>query len=304
MRALNSYILFLLLASCISSVIAQDRLRTIRVYTEPNSTVWIDNVKRGVTDESGRIEIRPIIRGSKVLRVRANGFREVLRNLAPGQHGDLKVVLVRTKIPAELAFQEAENLLSENRPKAIDFYRKAIKLRPRYPEAYLGLARALTGSNNGQALKAITNARKYRPTYPQASAVEGRIYRSLAEIDKAIESFDRAIREGNGFQPEAYTGLGMIFTTEAENSRADDDLEDEKYYYGEAAKSFEKAIDQLAATESVLYFLLGSVYEKSGDLQKAIRLYERFLRDFPTSIEGSVARSFIVQLKKEIQSQN
>ncbi|MEP6703288.1 MAG: hypothetical protein ABJB34_00620, partial [Acidobacteriota bacterium] len=48
--------------------------RSIAVVTEPNSTVWIDGVRYGVTDEKGRLAISGVTAGAHSVRVRSNGF--------------------------------------------------------------------------------------------------------------------------------------------------------------------------------------------------------------------------------------
>ena len=276
--------------------------RTITFVTQPNATIWIDGIKRGITDEVGKLTVKPVVAGNRKLRVRADGFKEISKSLLSTQRGTVRISLLKTTDKAELAFQEAEKIAVEDKQKATELYKKAIRLRPRYSQAFLGLARVLSSNDSQGALKAIADARKIRPIFPEASAVEGRIFKSLGEIDKAIDSFDRAIREGRGFQPEAYTGLGLIFKEEAEDAKTDDDFEEEKYYYTEAAKSFEKAINQLSATEPVVYLLLGEIYEKMKQRQKAITVYQRYLRDFPEGDERSAVQSFIVQLRKEMRN--
>ncbi|NNF00721.1 MAG: tetratricopeptide repeat protein [Pyrinomonadaceae bacterium] len=292
------FVLMLVFSFGASLVYSQNRVRTVIIQTEPDAIVWIDNVKRGVTDENGKLEIKSVKSGTRKLRVRAMGFKQVSKNLLPRQRGVVKVPLVKTNDAAELAFQEGEKLLAEDKEKAIEQYQKAVRLKPRYAEAWVALARALTGIDNEEALAAIAKARRARPRYAEASAAEARIHRSDNDIDKAVESFDRAIREGRGFQPEAHTGLGLIFKDDATTAASSGDTDEEQYNYGEAAKSFEKAIDQLSGTEPVLYILLGDVYEKMGNKQKAIAVYRRFLRDFPDHEERTAVESFIVQLNR------
>lgn len=282
--------------------VSQTKVRTLSVQTEPGAIVWINDVKRGVTDDTGLFEIKPVSAGLVTLRIRADGFKESTTRITAAQKS-AKVVLIKTTDPAELAFQEAERTLIDDPDAAIELYQKAIKLNPKYVNAYIGLARALTGNDNDAAHAAIKNARKWRPNYSEASAVEARIFRSDNENEKAITSFERAIREGKGFQPESYTGLGLIYTDDAQGAAASGKFDDEKFYYSEAAKAYEKAIDQLSATESIVYVLLGSVYEKALERKKAIAVYERFLRDFPDNSERTAVASFIVQLKKEMSEQ-
>ncbi len=275
-------------------------VRTITVITEPNASVWIDDVLRGKTDESGRLVVKPVSAGIRRLRVRADGFKEASNNLTAAQKGDVKIVLVKTTDEAELAFQKAE--AETDKTKAIELYEKAVKLRPKYAEAYLGLARALESqSDYGGALAAIKNARKARPVYPEASAVEGRIYKDEGEEEKAVASFNRAIKEGRGFQPEAHTGLALFYKDKAFGAGSAGDFDKENEFYALAVTHFQKAVEQLSATEPVVYLLLGEIYEKQKKYPEAIKIYERFLKDFPDSSESTAVESFIVQIKKQMR---
>jgi tetratricopeptide (TPR) repeat protein len=277
---------------------AQTAARSITVITEPNASVWIDDVLRGKTDESGKLAVKPVSAGIRKLRVRADGFKEISQNLTAAQKGDVKIALVKTTDEAELAFQKAE--AETDRKKAVEFYRNAIKLRPKYAEAFLGLARSLESSSDFDgALDAIKNARKIRPIYAEASAVEGRIYKDSGEDEKAVASFNRAIKEGKGFQPEAHTGLALFYKDQAFNAASGGDSEEETRLYALAITHFQKAIDQLSATEPVVYMLLGELYEKRKKFPEAIKIYEKFLRDFPENSERTAVESFIVQIKKQ-----
>ena len=275
--------------------------RTITVITEPKAIVWLDDVKRGVTDESGKLVIKFSLPGTRKLRVRADGFKEVSNNLLPTQKGEVKITLTKTTDEAELAFQQAE--ASSDKQKAAELYEKAIKLRPKYAEAQLGLARVL--SDNGDyegALKAIAEARKSRLNYAEASAVEGRIYKAEDNEAKAVASFKRAITEGKGFQPEAHTGLALLYKEKAESFGAEGKFAEETANYQLAVESFKKAVSQLsgAPDAETIYQFLGLAYEKMKKYKEAIAVYEEFLRVFPDSNEASAVQSFIVQLKKQM----
>ena len=288
----------------VNLVFSQKTARTITVITEPNAIVWIDDIRRGTTDVSGKLTIKAVAAGVRKLRVRAEGFKEITQNLTAAQKGDVKVTLAKTTDQAELAFQQAEKMTTEDREKAVELYEKAVKLRPKYAEAFLGMARVLSDQGKpDEALEAIKKARRARPIYPEASAVEGRIYKDTGEEDKAIASFKRAIREGNGFQPEAYTGLGLLYKEKAGGSGASGDFAGEEANYLEAIKNLQKAIEQLSASEPIVYILLGEVYEKLNRDKDAIAVYEQFLRDFPDSSERTAVESFIVQLKKKMAGQ-
>jgi Tetratricopeptide repeat./PEGA domain. len=299
---------------CSSIAVAQPRrtagqtvsTRSITIITEPKAKVWIDDVLRGSTDENGRLEIKTAPPGVRRLRVRADGFKETTQTLSAAQKGEIKIALAKTTDEAELAFQQAENAASSDREKSAELYRKAIRLRPKYAEAYVGLARVLSdaGDNEG-ALKAVAEARKIRPIFPEISAVEGRIYRSEGDDEKAIASFRRAIREGRGYQPEAHTGLGLLYKERAEAFAAEGDMEQEKANYDLAVKELRTAITQLsgAPDAEIIYQLLGVAYEKQRKYREAIKVYEEFLRFFPDSSEATAVRSFIVQAQKQMNEQ-
>lgn len=288
------------------AVAAVAQTRTVTITTEPKASVWLDEVLRGVTDEDGKLTIAPITAGAHKIRVRADGFKEVTQNLTAAQKGDLAIALVKTNDQAELTFQEAERLSSSDREKAIAAYRKAVSLRPKYPEASLALARVLSANNDlDGALKAVAAARRARPGYAEASAVEGRIYVTEGDEEKAIAAFKRSIAEGKGVQPEANTGLGLLYKEKAEAAGAEGDYENETANYTLAVQYFKKAIAQLSgAPDAVtLYQFLGMSYEKMKKYSEAIAVYEEFLKLFPDNNESEAVRSFIVQLKKQMSEQ-
>jgi tetratricopeptide (TPR) repeat protein len=276
--------------------------RAITVATEPGAVVWIDDVRYGKAGANGKLTITTVAAGGHRLRVRADGFKEVSQVILPAQKGEIKVSLAKTTDEAELAFQKAEGLTGADREAAVENYQKAIKLRPKYPEAFIGLARVLMDSGDLDGAKdAITGARKVRPVYPEASAIEGRIYKELGEEAKAIASFKRAITDGKGFQPEAYTGLGLLYKEKAEGDSGSGDFEQETANYTEAGKNLRVALKQLSGAPDtvVIYQLLGLIYERMKKYDDAIAIYEEFLRIFPNSNEADAIRSFITQIRKQ-----
>lgn len=290
-------IIFVLVISFAISNFAQKN-RTVTIITEPNATVWVNDIKRGATDSSGKLTIKFVPAGTPKIRVRAYSFKETTQSLSPTQ-SQLQVNLVKSTDKAELTFHEAEKMMKIDRLQAIELYEKAASLRPKYYDAYIEMARAMSDAGDIEgALQAIANARKARPGSPEASAVEGRIYKSDGDEEKAIASFKRAIKEGAGFQPEAHTGLGLLYKEKAESFGASGDFENEAETYKIAASELKIALTQLAGTEPVLYELLGNIYEKMQKYPEAIAIYEEYLRLFPETNEATTFRSYIVQVKK------
>lgn len=265
--------------------------RTISVVSEPRAIVWIDEIRRGVTNDSGILSSLKLSAGVHNLRVRAMGFKEISMPISAVQRGEVRVRLVRTNDQAELLFQKAETARESakddtSRQGAVDLYRQTLKLRPAYPPAHVGLARVLSDLNdtNG-ALAEIEAARAARAVYPEASAVEGRIYRETGLTDEAIGAFNRAIREAHGFQPEAHVGIGRVYEDKGE--------------YELAAREFKIATDQLFDTEPIIYQMLGAACEKAGKNQEAIAAYENYLRLAPNGSMAQAVRSIVEQLKSQ-----
>jgi len=264
--------------------------RTLTILSEPSAVVWIDEVRRGVTDARGRLADLKINTGAHSLRVRADGFKQVTMSVPATQRGELKVNLIRTTDRAELLFQQAETARETARDdaarqKAADLYRQTLKLRGD-AAGHLGLARVLLDLNDTDgALTEVESARRFRAIYPEASAVEGRIYRETGQTEEAIGAFNRAIRESRGFQPEAHVGVGRIYEDKGEHELA--------------AREFQIAINQLSDTEPIIYQMLGVAHEKSGKNREAIAAYENYLRLAPNGSQASAVRSIIEQLKLE-----
>jgi predicted negative regulator of RcsB-dependent stress response len=277
-----------------SAVTSRAVAASLTITTEPNAIIWIDDIRRGVTDASGSIELKKISAGRHTLRVRAIGFKESTTPLIAGRRS-ATVKLIRTTDKAELLFQQAEDAREKARDDparqtAAELYREALKLRPAFPAAHVGLARVLLDLNQYQpGLNEIEAARRSRPTYAEASAVEGRINREAAFTDDAVESFRRSIREGRGFQPEAHVGLARV-------------LED-KGQYEEAIAEFRKAIDQLSDSEPVIYQLLGAAYERAQKYKEAVAAYEQYLALAPGGSLAPAIRSIIEQLRRDAAGQ-
>jgi len=260
------------------------------ITSEPNAVVWIDEIRRGTTDASGKLTLTKVSAGRHSVRVRANGFKETTAALLPGRRA-LAVKLVTTTDPAELKFQEAETAREKARDQtaqqnAVDLYREAIKLRPAFPAAQVGLARVLMDLNQfKEAHAAIEAARRTRPAYAEASAVEGRIFREEAFDDDAIRSFRRSIREAGGMQPEAYVGMAKVY--------------EDKGQFAEAVAQYKTALAQLSDSEPVIYQMLGAAYERIEKPKEAVVAYEKYLELAPNGSYAAAIRSILQQLKRE-----
>jgi tetratricopeptide (TPR) repeat protein len=262
---------------------------SLTITTEPNAIVWIDEIRRGSTDASGKLVVAKVSPKRHAVRIRAVGFKESTTPLLPGRR-TLAVKLIPTTDKAELLFQQAEMTREKARDdaarqQAIEMYQQAIKIR-QIPAAHVGLARLFMDQDQFEkGLAEIDAARRTRPSYPEASAVEGRIYRESGFPDDAIKSYRRAIREAGGFQPEAHVGLARVW--------------EEKGEFNSAVGEYQKALAQLSDSEPVIYQLLGAAYERLEKPKEAVVAYEKYLELAPNGSLAPAIRSILTQLKRE-----
>ncbi len=272
------------------AVVAHAQPAALTITTEPNAIVWIDEIRRGTTDATGKLTLTKLAPGRHTVRVRAMEFKEATAVLLPGRR-TLVVKLVGTSDPAVLLFNQAEKAREEarddsSREYAADLYRETLKNPPPNAAAHLGLARVLLDLNKFKdAHAAIDAARKIRRVYPEASAVEGRIYREEGFTDDAIASFRRSIREANGVQPEAHVGLARVY--------------EDKGDFALAIAELRKALGQLSDSEPVIYQMLGAAYEKVNKPKDAVVAYEKYLQLAPNGSYATAIRSILNQLKRE-----
>ncbi len=295
-----------------SSVLSQTSLtkassRSLTIITEPSSTIWLDGIQYGATDDSGRLVINWVPPGAHTLKIRARGFKQLTKVVPATTKGETAAPLIKTSDPAEVAFQEAESLRSVDRGKAAEAFLSAIKLNPKNIDAFIGLARTYAEAGEYEkALTAIRNGRRLNPASAELSVIEGRVQKDSGSEERAIAAFNRSLKEGRGFQPEAYTGLGLLYKDRAETAGGSGDYDLENEDYTLAAKDLAAAAKQLGGSPDamVVYQLLGLIYEKQKKYSAAIGTYEEFLAIFPDTGEASAVRSFIDQIKKQMQSKN
>ena len=200
MKVLISVLLFIVASP---AVYAQT---VLTINTEPNAVVWIDEIRRGKTDDSGKLTLSKVSPGRHTVRVRASGFKELSTTTQIVGRRTLAIKLVANPDQAELLFQQAETAREKARDdaalrKAADLYRESIAARP-FSAAHVGLARVLLDLNEFKpAHEQIDAARRLRANYPEASAVEGRIFREEAYDADAIRSIlEQLKREAAGEQ--------------------------------------------------------------------------------------------------------
>jgi tetratricopeptide (TPR) repeat protein len=111
----------------------------------------------------------------------------------------------------------------------------------------------------------------------------------MAFADEASKSFQRAIREGRGFQPEAHVGLARVYEDRGQNE--------------EAITQYQIAIKQLADSEPVIYQLLGAAFEKVQKYKESVAAYEKYLQLAPKGSLAPAVRSILDQVRRQAAGQ-
>jgi tetratricopeptide (TPR) repeat protein len=262
------------------------------ISDQPASVVFINDVRQGVTDDTGTLEIRRIKPGAYRIRVRRLGYKTFAGRVNVPLRG---VRLMRIKQrpssdESELSFQQAEDRRDKGRNKdAVTEYLKALELRPLFPAARIGLARSYV------SLQEFDNAEKQLMTaiagghgaLPEAQTVLANLRRYQGLVDEAIVEYRKAIIQARGVSPEAHIGLAIALE---EHGRLD-----------EAIKEYRIGIPQDMDTEPILYYLLGNALEKGQRYGEAIQAYRCYLRLDPDGQYASAIESIIDRLKEEIE---
>jgi tetratricopeptide (TPR) repeat protein len=266
---------------------------TLAVKTAPGATVWVDSVRYCCVPASGELTIKNLRAGTRVVRARLKGKREIAERvtLLAGAHRRLELSLSLPADEAELRYQTAEELRERgDQTAAIKAYREAIRLRGgRYAAARTGLARSLMASEQYEeaVAEAQRAARERSGPSPEAHTVIANTQRAQGLYEEALTSYRTALAQARDFSPEAHTGVALTY--------------EELNRPAEAIKHFRLAAAQSNDTEPVIYFLLGNLLEREQRTREAIEAYEKYLQLEPQGRNAPAVRSMLKQLRREAQ---
>jgi tetratricopeptide (TPR) repeat protein len=268
--------------------------RVTFISNKPEVSVYLNSAFRGRTDDNGRLIIERLPAGRYQLRARKVGCKDYRFEfqVAAGQARQLRVNLLSTNDPADLAYQRGEQLREEKKFEAsTEEYKAALELRRQFPQARLGLARSLLALNEHEEAQqqAELAIRERRGQDPEGYTVLGNILRGAGQYEEAADAYRRALRLARDFSPEAHTGLALTM---------DDMDEPEK-----AIQHLRKAIAQDGDGEPILYNLLGNMLLAVERKREALKAFEMYLRLAPNSNDAPAIKSLIEQVREELATQ-
>jgi hypothetical protein len=263
---------------------------SLKVTTgQPGSVIFINNIRHGVTNETGIAEIKRVWTGAFPVRVRSTGFSDWQgRVIIKANAGSvLKVSQTATTDAALLHYQKGEALRDKGKnADAAKEFKQALALRAVFAEARIALARSSISLQDYQeAEKQIELAEKnYARPFAEAHTVAGFLRRQQGLLDESIEAYRKALRIAAGNSFEAHIGLAIALNEAGETD--------------EAVKEYRIGILQDMETEPILYYQLGEILERAERNKEAIEAYSKYLQLDPEGELAGAAESVIEQLKK------
>lgn len=282
-----------LIVGLLSQTLAQAKTaaRLTLTTNRPEVSIYLNGAFRGKTDQSGKLLVERLPAGRYQLRARKVGFKDYRFEfrVAAGEARRLRVRLLPTSDPAELAYQRGEQLREEKKHEAsIREYEAALRLRRQFPEARLGLARSLLALNQyEEAQQQAEQAIRERQGHdPEGYTVLGNVLRGQGLYEEAAQQYRRARRQAKNFSPEAYAGLAITLDEMGETE--------------EAIRHLRRAIAQDGDAEPILYNLLGNMLLEVNAKRAAIQAFEKYLALAPDSDLAPAIQSLVEQLREEL----
>ena len=254
------------------------------------SVVFINNVRHGVTNERGELDLPHVIAGSFPVSVRTTGYADWNGSVVIVTRASraLKVTQQPITDEATLHFQKGNDLRDKGKNKdAVEEYRQALALRGLFPDARIAMARSLITLQDFQNSETQIQAalKLGGRTLIEAQTVLANLRRAQGLVDEAIVEYRKALRLARGNSFEAHIGLAIALN---EQEKTD-----------EAVKEYRVGIIQDMETEPILYYQLGEILEKAKRNKEAIEAYRNYVRLDPEGEFASAAESIIEQLKQD-----
>jgi predicted negative regulator of RcsB-dependent stress response len=263
---------------------------SLKVTTgQAGSVIFINNIRHGVTGDTGTAEIKRVWVGSFPVRVRSTGFTDWQGRVVikANTSSVLKVTQTPTTDEALLHYQKGEALRDKGKnADAAKEFKQALALRAVFPEARIALARSSISLQDYQETeKQIELAEKnYGRPFAEAHTVAGFLRRQQGLLDESIEAYRKALRIAAGNSFEAHIGLAIALNEAGETD--------------EAVKEYRVGIIQDMETEPILYYQLGEILERAERNKEAIEAYTKYIQLDPEGELAGAAESVIEQLKK------
>src|SRR5262249_17962711 len=171
----------------------------LKVFTDqPGSVIFINQVRHGVTNDRGELDLARVRAGTFSARVRTAGYADWngTVTIVSGSSRILKVSQKPTADEATLHFQKGDQLRDKGRYRdAVAEYQQALALRSVFPECQIAMTRCLIPMQDFQeAERHIQSALRSRgPTLAEAQTVLANLRRNQGLYDESIAEYRKAL---------------------------------------------------------------------------------------------------------------
>jgi len=149
---------------------------------------------------------------------------------------------------------------------AIDCYKKALKIKPNYAEAYYNMGVALKDKGDlEEAIDSYKQALKIKPDYSEAYNNMGNVLKDKGNLEAAIDSYKQALKIKPDYS-EAYNNMGVAL-----NKKGDPEA---------AIDSYKQAL-KIKPDYAEAYNNMGNVLKDKGELNATVSLYKEALDRLP-----------------------
>lgn len=182
---------------------------------------------------------------------------------------------------AEKYFRKGkESLEYQNYEESLDFFNKAINLKPNYDEAFIYRDLAIK-----QAIEVYTEAiLGYGDSY-EGYYNRGRINYKIKDYEKAIDDFTYAIRINPGYAADSYYMRGVVYAEKNDNDNA--------------IKDFTLAI-RYNPDNADAYYQRGIVFDKIKKYKKALKDYNKAIELDPNFVDADYEKKITLSIKNKI----
>lgn len=207
----------------------------------------------------------------------------------------------------------------DNLPKAENFFKKAIELKPMYAKAYNNLANIEVRRDNlEKAIEYDLQAVQIDPSYPEAYYNLALIYKKKKDFINEIAYLDKTVQADPKYY-QAYFNRGLAYYNNG-------DYEQAKYNFKEVLKykndhylacqnlgiiyanelnkadavNYLKTAIRLNKNNSTSYYYLAAVYQATGSVFDAIDNYQKTIKLDPANYKAYLALSKCYEQNDEI----
>lgn len=211
-----------------------------------------------------------------------------------------------------------QGLAQQNSGPSVGDSRDKIKDHPNDPTGYRELSTALQREGrNAEAIQPLERYVQMKPTDGEALRQLGSLHMAQARTYEEQGAVARAqlteITGGDVLTPGTQSQFGQEFSnpqiTSLESNKYNQQLNQAylglQQSYKDATRVFEKLVavtpDELEADEPLIFLQLAQAAQSAGNLQVAVKAYERYLVIAPDSASASAVRAQLPQLKAALK---